>query len=110
MKVLLFSSSDIGGGAARSAYRLHQGLQAINVDTQMLVQSKTSDDFKVIAPNTKLGRGFAKLRSTIDALPLQFYPQRDRTVFSTQWLPSSLEALVSQKSLTCIGFVMDFCL
>jgi glycosyltransferase involved in cell wall biosynthesis len=96
MKVLLLSSSDIGGGAARSAYRLHQGLQDINVDTEMLVQSKSSDDFKVIAQNTKLEKGFAKLRPTIDALPLQFYPQRDRTVFSPQWLPSSLVTKVAQ--------------
>ena len=44
MKVLHVSSSDIMGGAARAAYRLHGGLQAIGIDSNMLVQVKKSDD------------------------------------------------------------------
>lgn len=92
MKVLLLSSSDMGGGAARSTYRLHQGLQSINVDSQMLVQSKIGDDFRV----TRLKKRLGKLRPIIDALPLQFYRQRDPTVFSTQWLPNSLKTNITQ--------------
>ena len=66
MKVLLCSSSDIGGGAARSAYRLHQGLQDLQVDSQILVQTKLSDDFRVLAGSSKLAKGLAELRYVIN--------------------------------------------
>ena len=41
MKILHLNTSDINGGAARAAYRLHQGLRNIGIDSQMLVQDKT---------------------------------------------------------------------
>ncbi|NLK71693.1 MAG: glycosyl transferase, partial [Clostridiales bacterium] len=53
MKPLLINTSDIAGGAARAAYRLHTGLRNIGIDSTMLVQSKSSDDSWVIGPNTK---------------------------------------------------------
>ena len=96
MKVLLCSSSDIGGGAARSAYRLHQGLQDLQVDSQILVQTKLSDDFRVLAGSSKLAKGLAKLRPTLDQLPLYPYPKRERSPYSVQWLPDNLAAQVAQ--------------
>jgi glycosyltransferase involved in cell wall biosynthesis len=47
MKVLHLSASDIGGGAARSAYRLHLGLRRLGIDSQMLVLNKVSGDSAV---------------------------------------------------------------
>ena len=43
MRVLHLSTSDIAGGAARSAMRLHEGLLALGVESDMLVARKTSD-------------------------------------------------------------------
>ncbi|MFM5961135.1 MAG: glycosyltransferase, partial [Dolichospermum sp.] len=63
---------------------------------QILVESKSSDDYTVIAPTSKLGKGIGKLKPTLDALPLQFYPQRDRSTYSVQWLPDNLAAQVAQ--------------
>jgi glycosyltransferase involved in cell wall biosynthesis len=85
MKVLLISAFDTGGGAARAAYRLHCGLQIIGVSCQMLVQTKLSDDRTIVAPQTNVEKGIAKLGHTLDAIPLRFYRQRDKTEFSTQW-------------------------
>lgn len=96
IKPLLISASDINGGAARAAYRLHQGLQNIAVDSQMLVQNKQSDDYTVIAPERKVSKGIGKLKPTLDSLPLQLYPQRDRSTYSVQWLPDNLAAQVAQ--------------
>ena len=56
MKVLLVSESDIVGGAARAAYRLHSGLRSIGVDSRMLVQHKKTDDRFVTAPRGRLSR------------------------------------------------------
>lgn len=77
MKVLLLSTCDIRGGAARAAYRLHQGLRSLSIDSRMFVQEKSSDDWTVIAPQSRIQMGIAKTRATIDSLPLRFYRQFD---------------------------------
>ncbi|MGJ5674902.1 MAG: glycosyltransferase family 4 protein [Nostochopsis sp.] len=87
MKILLINTSDIDGGAARAAYRLHKGLQKIGANSQMLVQEKYSDDKTVFAPRIRMFQGLARSKLTFDALPLKFYPQRSQNLFSLQWLP-----------------------
>lgn len=47
MKVLHLSTFDIRGGAARSAYRFHQGMLASGIDSQILVRSKWGQDSHV---------------------------------------------------------------
>jgi hypothetical protein len=86
MKVLLLGTEDIQGGAARAAYRLHQGLQEIGVESQMLVQTKHSDDRTVIgSPATSgIGKVIAGSRLSLNPLPLRLYPKRDRTFYSLQ--------------------------
>lgn len=56
MKVFHLSTYDNRGGAARAAYRLHQGLRAANVDSSMFVRRKTSEDAHVTEwnPNRSL--------------------------------------------------------
>lgn len=44
MRVLHLSLNDQAGGAARAAYRLHQGLRALGVESALLSAIKTSDD------------------------------------------------------------------
>ncbi len=87
MKILNLSTYDIAGGAARAAYRLHQGLQSINVQSQMLVQGKFSDDRTIIQPQSSLEKGLAKLGHTLDSLAPIFYSQCQSHEFSTQWAP-----------------------
>lgn len=87
MNPLLLNTTDIEGGAARAAYRLHTGLKLLGVDSKMLVGLKYSDDISVIAPTTKLGKGMAIVSTTLDALPLEFYRKRERTIFSPACLP-----------------------
>jgi glycosyltransferase involved in cell wall biosynthesis len=96
MKVAILSTSDVNGGAARAAYRLHQGLQSISVDSQMLVQDKLTNDRAVIAPSTRLEECIARMRVTFDALPLKFYRQREDTTFSLQWLPDRTVSKIVQ--------------
>ncbi|MGD1871909.1 MAG: glycosyltransferase family 4 protein [Mastigocoleus sp.] len=97
MKVLIVSNSDIKGGAARSSYRLHQGLQSIGFDSQMLVQEKHSDNKAVIGKGSGSGIGKVSsgLRLTLDKLPLKFYPHHQNG-FSTHWLPSKVGSSVNK--------------
>lgn len=89
MKVLIVNTHDLAGGAARAAYRLHQGLQSIGIESQMLVQFKTTDDYTVSGPAGMLGKGWAKIRQTIERLPLRRYPERQPVMFSPAWVPFS---------------------
>jgi hypothetical protein len=98
VNILILSTSDIKGGAARATYRLHQGLQRIDVSSQMLVQTKDSDPQTVIgSPATSgIGKVIAGSRLSLDPLPLKLYPDRDRSLFSLQWLPDNLAAKVAR--------------
>lgn len=85
MKILIISTSDIRGGAARAAYRLHQSLLAEKIDSQMLVRTKSSDDFTVQSETGAILKGFNMLRSTLDSLPVLGYKKRSKTLFSPAW-------------------------
>lgn len=87
MKILIVNTSDIQGGAARAAYRLHKALLNQGIDSQMLVQYKLTDDYTVLGPSTKIGKGFAKIKPTLDAIPTKFYPHKTKTLFSPSCLP-----------------------
>lgn len=89
MKILIVNTSDIEGGAARAAYRLHKALLSQGVDSQMLVQSKSSDDYTVITETVKVKKTLNKLRPFLDSLPIRFYKERTKTLFSSSWLPFS---------------------
>lgn len=92
MKILHLSTSDIEGGAARAAYRLHQGLQGAGVTSQMLVRAKISGDQTVVDSKALL----TKLGPNLNNLPLKLYPTRDRTMFSPQLFPDAIAPKVAQ--------------
>jgi glycosyltransferase involved in cell wall biosynthesis len=86
----MVSTFDREGGAARAAYRLHQGLKELGEDSRMLVQFKTSDDVTVMGSDTKIAKGVALLRPDLDSLPARFYSIQPGNLFSSQWLPDFL--------------------
>ena len=49
MKVLFINTNESYGGAARAAYRIHQGVRALGVDSRMFVKNKGSQDPNVHA-------------------------------------------------------------
>ncbi|CEN43423.1 Glycosyltransferase, group 1 family protein [Capnocytophaga canis] len=91
MKILHINTTDIEGGAARAAYRLHRALLENGVDSNMLVQSKKSDDYTVKTVfKSKIGKFIGALRPFLDVLPLKiFYKKRTKTPFSPAWVPFS---------------------
>ena len=58
MKVVHLSTDDVTGGAARCAYRLHDGLERLGVDSRMLVSRRRSADEKVevFTPDRSMSR------------------------------------------------------
>lgn len=71
MKVIQLNKSDITGGAARAAYRIHHTLRASGLDSMMWVDSATAGDWTVQGPETKVDKTLAKLRSTLGSLLLK---------------------------------------
>jgi glycosyltransferase involved in cell wall biosynthesis len=65
VKVIQLNYSDINGGAARAAYRIHHALRQAGVDSRMCVDAATAGDWTVQGPATKLRKGLAKLRPTL---------------------------------------------
>lgn len=98
IKSLQISTSDIKDGAARAAYRLHRGLNKIQVDSQILSQLKYSNDPKVIG--TKLTSGIGQVRTglrlTLDQLPLKFYSDGKKQRFSPNLLPDNTINKITQ--------------
>jgi glycosyltransferase involved in cell wall biosynthesis len=92
MHVLHLNTSDIEGGAARAAFRLHIALQSTGIKSQMLVRAKTSVDNTVIGDRSIL----TQLGPRSNGLPLKLYRLRDRTMFSPQWFPDVIANRVRQ--------------
>jgi len=61
MKVAQVSFSDISGGAAQAAYRIHNALRRQGVDSRMYVNSASAGDWTVQTP-------YVRGKETIDAL------------------------------------------
>lgn len=103
MKIIHISHSDICGGAARAAYRLHRGLLSRNIDSSMLVRVKKSDDCTVIGPTSKsnqilnlarasLGSRFDKLQSTPNV-----------NMHSGNWLPSDFAKMINASNADVVN-------
>ena len=103
MKILHISTKDFGGGAARAANRLHQSLKETNINSQMLVQTKASDDRTIIAPQTLVEKGLAKFGGIVDNIPPKFYLRHGQISFSTQWLPDAIYPKIAKLNPSLIN-------
>ncbi len=86
INILHLSTSDTEGGAARAAYRLHQGLQNSGPNSYLLVRARFSADNTVIRERSAL----TQLGPRANGLPLTLYQSRDRVLFSPQWFPDAI--------------------
>ncbi|ADE35624.1 glycosyltransferase family 4 protein [Methanohalophilus mahii] len=96
MNPLLINTSDIHGGAARAAYRLHQGMQQIGMNSKMLVQKKSSADNSVIGPKFNFWNKLSGVRNLADRFPLQMYRGFQNTPWSPQWLPNNIDKKIDR--------------
>ena len=63
MRVIHLNHSDISGGAARAAYRIHLCLRDAEVDSRMWVNKASAGDWTVEEPATKVAKAFAAARA-----------------------------------------------
>jgi glycosyltransferase involved in cell wall biosynthesis len=93
---LLLNIADGLDGASRAAYRLHQGLYKLDVNSNMLVQYQYGDNKHVLGPQRLSSRLLAKIKPYIDTLPVYLYPQRQGLIFYPQWTPDYIQQKVRQ--------------
>jgi len=96
VKVLIVNASDLKGGAARAAYRLHLALLNEGVDSHIIAQSKIGSDSRVHSLQTTKQALFNKFRPILDSIPTRKY--ESKSLFSSSWVPSS----------SFINFINDF--
>ena len=89
MKVLIVNTYDNQGGAARAAFRLHEGLLRIGVDSNMLVQYKATRNSQVFSLYTKHTNFISTVRLGVNQLPLRIYQRDTYSPFSLAWVPFS---------------------
>lgn len=86
IRVLSICTHDTWGGAARAAYRIHQGVRSLGVDSRMFVKNKSSNDASIIAldefaPNNPIHNAIdwctEKIKNQIQHYHWNKYPNKD---------------------------------
>jgi glycosyltransferase involved in cell wall biosynthesis len=82
MKIVQLNTYDIRGGAARAAYRLHQGLLKIGQSSQMVVAQKSSTDETVFEVNLGKVEESVEKQLLLGAAIQEYYINVHRTEIS----------------------------
>jgi glycosyltransferase involved in cell wall biosynthesis len=89
MKIFQINHSDIKGGAARAAYRIHHALRRSGDDSIMMVNITTSTDWTVQGPQTNLEKLSVGIRPLGGAAVKTFFHTANPVIHSPAVLPSS---------------------
>jgi glycosyltransferase involved in cell wall biosynthesis len=90
MRVFALNLSDSVGGAAKAAYRIHQAVRGIGVNSSLVVHRKTLSDLHIIGPKNNLEILFDRFRSGIGVLVARFIRTQNTdyhspAIFPTFW-------------------------
>jgi glycosyltransferase involved in cell wall biosynthesis len=113
MRILSLSTTDILGGAAKAAHRLHGGLRRAGLDASFMVQLKLGDDPSVLGPDSHAGSALGIMRREIEHYALNLYTGRDNVKpFDIQVLPNFITSDVKEHDpdllhlhWICAGFI-----
>jgi glycosyltransferase involved in cell wall biosynthesis len=96
MKVVHLNNTDIIGGAARAAYRIHLSLLDSGLHSRMRVNIASSGDWTVRGPKNRWGKAFAQMRR-YSALPILKTMQTQNSILhSPAILHSSWSKVINQ--------------
>jgi glycosyltransferase involved in cell wall biosynthesis len=85
----MLNHSDINGGAARAAYRIHHALRQQGVDSMMHVNQTSAGDWTVQGPPGKWGRTWANMRGPLGGLVTRLLKTSNSVIHSPAILPSA---------------------
>lgn len=96
VKILHVNHSDIGGGAARAAYRIHHALRQYGVDSAMLVRQASSGDWTVRGPSSAFEKLLTKLRPHLARLLTRTLHTGSPIIHSPAVIPTRLSGYINE--------------
>jgi len=97
MKVVIASTSDGKQGGFAAAYRLNQGLRSLDVDSKMLVGTKTRTDSSIVEPQSQHAKLWSRIAPTLEKFPTRFCRCEDDKL-SAAWVPDNIVSRVNTLS------------
>lgn len=94
MKILLISTTDVLGGAARGTYRLHEGLLRAGIDSHILTMYKISADKKVHEVDALMPRIWNKVAALIED---KIFSLNTLSTFFCPWSMQVLPRAITKK-------------
>ncbi len=98
LKVVKINNHDTTGGAGLAAWRLHEGLVSIGVDSKVVVRVRRSGSERALERDTRLGKLSSRVQTTLDKAPLKVFRQRQKVPFSLDWCPTGIVRQVTSLS------------
>lgn len=89
MKIYHLNHSDINGGAARAAYRIHHALRDKGVDSTMLVNVAAAGDWTVVGPSGKWNKAFSRIHPYVGGVLRKALRTQNGVLHSPAVLPSN---------------------
>ena len=102
MNIWHLSESDLLGGAARAAYRIHRALRAAGVDSRMQVMRARSGDPTVRGATTKLEKLVHLGRSELEAAMIRLMRTANAVQHSAAILPSRWPARIARSDANLV--------
>lgn len=103
MRPLLLSYSDIEGGAARAAYRLHQSLLNQGIDSRMRVRSARSGEWQIEGPAGRLAKLTNSLRTPAGSLLTRWQSSTNHNLRSINGLPSRWSTAINASKFDVVN-------
>ena len=98
LRVLAMNHSDTSGGAARAAYRVHNAVRQLGVDSVLRVNQKALSDATVEGPTTVFGRLLAKFYSGMGQLLIKPFKGNRNIYQSIAMMPTRWAARLKNSS------------
>lgn len=102
MKIAQLNHSDIRGGAARAAYRIHHAIRCQGLDSQMYVNEAKAGDWTVTGPQGNWGKGFSFVRSSLGFLFTKTLKTYNKVTHSPAIFPSKWPSIINKSDLDII--------
>ena len=104
LRVLHVNASDLDGGAARAAHRIHSALRAIGVDSKLLVVSRREASANVLQPQSPGQRAMHRLRqlASNELMARQLTPTNP-TLHSLNFFSSGLAKWINRSDVDVVN-------
>lgn len=103
MKCLILSQSDIGGGAAKAALRLHNALIEQGVDSTMQVAIKKSDFASILGPENRFKKAISKIKPYLGNAIIRLQKPADTTPRSPNFFNSGLVKAINNSDYDVVN-------